>query len=63
MKVLRVIDEPAGLANGKINNMINLDSPKVVDNQKLQSGEKAVYCRCWKSEIFPLCDGSHVKAH
>ena len=57
------IDESAMLANenGKINNLINLESPKVVDNQKLQSGEKAVYCRCWKSETFPLCDGSHVK--
>lgn len=55
------IDESAVLANGKINNMINLDSPKVVDSQKLQSGEKAVYCRCWKSQTFPLCDGSHVK--
>jgi len=21
--------------------------------------EKITYCRCWKSEMFPLCDGSH----
>ncbi|KAF8357472.1 hypothetical protein PRIPAC_92467, partial [Pristionchus pacificus] len=24
-------------------------------------GEKKVYCRCWKSEKFPFCDGSHNK--
>ena len=22
---------------------------------------KLVMCRCWKSENFPYCDGSHVK--
>lgn len=22
---------------------------------------KLVMCRCWKSETFPYCDGSHVK--
>jgi len=23
--------------------------------------KQAVYCRCWKSGTFPLCDASHVK--
>ena len=27
----------------------------------LKSGEKAVYCRCWKSATFPKCDGAHNK--
>jgi|TARA_B110000196_G_C21117120_1_gene651155 CDGSH-type Zn-finger protein len=27
----------------------------------LPRGKKAVYCRCWKSGTFPLCDAAHVK--
>jgi CDGSH-type Zn-finger protein len=45
----------------KINKMIDLDSPKVVNNIELKAGEKCVVCRCWKSSKHPLCDGSHVK--
>jgi len=26
----------------------------------IKDGEKKVYCRCWLSGTFPLCDGSHV---
>ena len=44
----------------KINTMIDLDSPKVVNQEKLSSGDKKVYCRCWKSGTFPLCDTAHV---
>lgn len=46
--------------NSKINDKIDLSSTKVVNNENLCAGEKKVYCRCWKSETFPLCDGSHV---
>mmetsp|Transcript_5368 Transcript_5368/g.6050 ORF Transcript_5368/g.6050 Transcript_5368/m.6050 type:complete len:98 (-) Transcript_5368:226-519(-) len=45
----------------KINNMVDLESPKVVNTDALESGEKKVYCRCWKSGTFPLCDAAHVK--
>ena len=45
----------------KINTMIDLDLPKVVNQEKLSSGDKKVYCRCWKSGTFPLCDAAHVK--
>mmetsp|Transcript_11550 Transcript_11550/g.26854 ORF Transcript_11550/g.26854 Transcript_11550/m.26854 type:complete len:150 (+) Transcript_11550:88-537(+) len=45
----------------KINNKIDTDSPKVVTNEKLEAGAKKVYCRCWLSEKFPLCDGAHAK--
>ena len=48
------------LFDGKINTQIDLDSPKVATNTKLSQGDKAVYCRCWKSDTFPLCDGSHM---
>ena len=34
-------------------------SAKVVDVEDLV-GEKGVYCRCWESKTFPLCDGSHT---
>ncbi|CAM9669444.1 unnamed protein product [Chrysoparadoxa australica] len=44
----------------RINETIELDSPKVVTMETLKAGNKKVYCRCWKSGTFPLCDGSHV---
>jgi CDGSH-type Zn-finger protein len=28
---------------------------------KLQPGEKAMLCRCYKSATFPFCDISHAK--
>jgi len=46
-----------------INPSIRKDSDKVVDT--VQAGELSkpltAYCRCWRSETFPLCNGSHVK--
>ena len=41
----------------KINNKIDLDSPKVATISSMKKDEKQVYCRCWKSETFPQCDG------
>eukprot|EP00561_Arcocellulus_cornucervis_P003800 CAMPEP_0185807192 /NCGR_PEP_ID=MMETSP1322-20130828/4871_1 /TAXON_ID=265543 /ORGANISM="Minutocellus polymorphus, Strain RCC2270" /LENGTH=320 /DNA_ID=CAMNT_0028503317 /DNA_START=44 /DNA_END=1006 /DNA_ORIENTATION=- len=45
---------------GKINSSIDLDSPKVVNNESVTCGKKGVYCRCWQSKTFPACDGSHM---
>ena len=28
--------------------------------EALEEAEKKVYCRCWKSGTFPLCDAAHV---
>ena len=49
------------LFDSRINTKVDQTSPKVVNNVELKAGEKCVVCRCWKSEKFPLCDGSHVK--
>ena len=46
--------------SGKINHLVDLTSPKVVTNDALNPGDKKVYCRCWKSAKFPLCDASHA---
>nr|CAG4636685.1 EOG090X0JRY [Eubosmina coregoni] len=48
--------------NTCVNMKIKKDSEKVVDIFDVEDiGDKAVYCRCWKSEKFPFCDGSHTK--
>ena len=37
------------------------DSPKVATMDKIEAGKKKVYCRCWQSGTFPLCDGTHME--
>ena len=35
---------------------------RVCDVQdKIDAGAKKVYCRCWLSETFPLCNGAHME--
>ncbi|XP_020853887.1 CDGSH iron-sulfur domain-containing protein 1 [Phascolarctos cinereus] len=45
-----------------VNPTIQKDNPKVVHAFDMEDlGEKAVYCRCWRSKKFPFCDGAHTK--
>ncbi|OBS68594.1 hypothetical protein A6R68_02865 [Neotoma lepida] len=45
-----------------VNLQIQKDNPKVVHAFDMEDlGDKAVYCRCWRSKKFPFCDGSHIK--
>ena len=46
----------------QVNLKIKKDEAKVVDTLDIEDlGSKSVMCRCWKSNRFPYCDGSHVK--
>ena len=49
----RRVRTTAVVAAEKINTVIELESAKVVTMEKLEAGEKKVYCRCWKSGTFP----------
>ncbi|CAH1405823.1 unnamed protein product [Nezara viridula] len=45
-----------------INPCIKKEVAKVVDIANIEDlGEKTAYCRCWRSEKFPYCDGAHGK--
>ncbi|XP_033213665.1 CDGSH iron-sulfur domain-containing protein 2 homolog [Belonocnema kinseyi] len=49
---------PCGMVNPKIKK----DCNKVVDVVDIENiAEKAVFCRCWRSENWPYCDGAHGK--
>ncbi|XP_055639459.1 CDGSH iron-sulfur domain-containing protein 2 homolog [Toxorhynchites rutilus septentrionalis] len=44
----------------KFNRKIRMSEAKVVDMIDIEDiAEKAAFCRCWKSNNWPYCDGSH----
>ncbi|XP_063990574.1 CDGSH iron-sulfur domain-containing protein 2 homolog [Diachasmimorpha longicaudata] len=44
----------------KVNHKIKKDVAKVVDMVDVEDiTEKTVFCRCWRSENWPYCDGAH----
>ncbi|VIO92981.1 Uncharacterized hematopoietic stem/progenitor cells protein MDS029, putative [Brugia malayi] len=46
----------------RLNSKIKLFTDKVAETVDLEDiGEKKVFCRCWKSNNWPYCDGSHNK--
>nr|CAG4649854.1 EOG090X0JRY [Scapholeberis mucronata] len=51
-----------GAKSSCVNPNIKKDQGKVVDTLDIEDiGDKKVFCRCWRSALFPLCDGSHNK--
>ncbi|PSN39465.1 CDGSH iron-sulfur domain-containing protein 2 [Blattella germanica] len=44
----------------KVNPNIKKDTAKVVHSFDVEDiGDKAAFCRCWRSKQFPYCDGAH----
>ncbi|KAF8363092.1 cisd-1 [Pristionchus pacificus] len=57
-----LVCKKASCCSSRVNNKIKLGEPKVADVVDLEDiGEKKAFCRCWKSEKWPYCDGSHGK--
>lgn len=51
-----------GKKASRVNCDIKMDCAKVVDTIDIEDIDgKAVLCRCWKSQKFPYCDGTHTK--
>ncbi|XP_054268811.1 CDGSH iron-sulfur domain-containing protein 2 homolog [Macrosteles quadrilineatus] len=45
-----------------VNPDIKKTDAKVVDSFNIEDlGDKAAFCRCWRSSKFPYCDGAHGK--
>mgnify|MGYP003996443553 FL=1 len=44
----------------RINTSIKIDVPLIRDVLIIETGKKICICRCWKSNRFPECDGSHI---
>ena len=59
--IFAATDSAATNVKKRINLKIDLDSPKVATQDTVCRGDKNVYCRCWLSETFPNCDGTHMK--
>jgi len=53
---------PLANKSGLVNRKVNKDNPKVVDIVDVEDiTEKVAFCRCWKSQNWPYCDGAHGK--
>ncbi|XP_053696639.1 CDGSH iron-sulfur domain-containing protein 2 homolog [Sabethes cyaneus] len=60
MSYLAFCPEARPKPSTKVNKKIRLSEGKVVDMVDIEDiAEKAAYCRCWKSNNWPYCDGSH----
>jgi len=58
----QVVDKLETDESKRVNSSYKLDSKKVAETFHVDDlGDKTVFCRCWKSAKFPLCDGAHGK--
>jgi len=49
-----------GGSGQRVNETYQLESKKVAETFSVEElSKKTVFCRCWKSKKFPLCDGAH----
>ncbi|KAF2355066.1 Iron sulfur-containing domain CDGSH-type [Trinorchestia longiramus] len=54
------LDKKCGGAH--VNPSIRKSEAKVVNTVDIEEiGNQKAFCRCWRSEKFPYCDGSHNK--
>lgn len=55
------IGKTFGNKTARCNRAVKLSTDKVVDTVDIEDfGEKMAFCRCWKSQKFPYCDGTHT---
>mmetsp|Transcript_24011 Transcript_24011/g.34887 ORF Transcript_24011/g.34887 Transcript_24011/m.34887 type:complete len:126 (+) Transcript_24011:70-447(+) len=47
------------LNQNKVNWDVCMDEAPTIDCEQVEAGEEKRFCRCWKSTIFPLCEGRH----
>jgi len=58
----KVVDSEFMENNRRLNKTYKLDSTKVAETFDVEElGNRTVFCRCWQSSKFPLCDGAHGK--
>ncbi|VDM56724.1 unnamed protein product [Angiostrongylus costaricensis] len=59
---MRTIGYKLALRKARVNCRIQLANEKVVDTIDMEDiTDKKAFCRCWRSDKFPYCDGSHSK--
>lgn len=45
-----------------VNLKVEKEKDKVATTVDIEDlGDQTVYCRCWRSSKFPICDGTHLK--
>lgn len=60
MSFLAFCPEGRPKAKNHINHKVSKQNAKVVNTVDIEDiGEKAAFCRCWKSNNWPYCDGAH----
>lgn len=43
--------------------MVNTRNRPDRHNETIPAGKRVAFCRCWQSDQFPYCDGTHRKVN